>query len=71
VRAEAPAVQQWVEAHAHQLRDSLDGVGLRLDDLVVTAEDRRQRGSHEREDQRPARRRPQPREIAVRFEVLA
>ncbi len=72
VRADSPQVQDWVLQHQQSLRQQLEAAGLRLDDLTVNPDDRRQEGSRD-DRQAPHRRHPRPRqdEHAPTFELLA
>ncbi len=72
VRAENAQVQEWVVQHQQTLREQLEGAGLRLDELVVTQDDGRERDGHAQEsaDQRHRRRRDAVEAGASTFERL-
>ena len=70
--AETPEVRQWIAAHQDDLKNSLAGIGLSLDELVVKDE-----GGGGRQDapgdkpQSQPRRQPAPEHDEPQFEVLA
>jgi len=58
VRAESPAVQEWIARHRDDLKAALDAQGLTLEelDVVVDPDDRRRRAPGEAEPRRVVRR---------------
>jgi flagellar hook-length control protein FliK len=70
LQAENPAVQQWIEGNAGQLRSALADQGLQLDRFVVrTDPDGRQADRERREPSRP--RQPRANGKHDRFELAA
>jgi flagellar hook-length control protein FliK len=70
--ADSPAVRQWISTHQDDLRQRLDAAGLKLDDLVVKEDGRREGQEPQGERQAPEKRRT-PRGAGTQpvFEVVA